>query len=107
MWFTRRRIALIVRRRYIMTTDGEVTATGIADEEIADEVSVPPRWTAVAEPGRHRSSVMTIEAEETAVAEETAEETVAAGDKLKLRIRFKKAGIKSVIARYAKLEVPE
>ena len=30
-----------------------------------------------------------------------------AGDKLKLEIRFNKAGTKSVIAKYAKLEVPE
>jgi hypothetical protein len=33
-------------------------------------------------------------------------ETTASGDKLKLAIRFDKAGIKSVLARYAKLEVP-
>jgi len=33
-------------------------------------------------------------------------ETTGSGDKLKLEIRFDKAGIKSVIAKFAKLEVP-
>jgi DNA helicase-2/ATP-dependent DNA helicase PcrA len=34
-------------------------------------------------------------------------ETTGSGDKLKLEIRFNKAGTKSVIARFAKLQVPE